>query len=463
MSATKQGSVRLVSWKEIAAYLDCDVRTVMRWEKTRALPVRRLPGEGRSSVFALRSDLETWLLGNPDLRPTSQPEMSPAFDGPLKASATRRFRLAGAIAVSLLVAFVLLAAASRYVLAPNEQPSETSFTTDSLQAWDSHHRLLWEHRFPQPFANTAKVGDMRPSGNGVYGYDEVNRTTIQDLFGDGRSEVLSITLFNRSGSTNDDPRQVLSCFSSTGKLLWSYEPQDILTFGPRTYSAPWELIDLIVSDEPGRKTLWVSVEAYTWGKSFIARLDADGHATVQYVHSGQIGTFQRLHGPLGAMLWIGGFNDEYDTASLAVLRDTQTFAVSPQTPGSRYACTNCGQGDAFAYFVFPRYEMSRVLHNPNNRVYSITSDDAGIDVRQMELSNADQVLYDFSNDKNPRPVRVNYSSSFWPNHLELERQGKIKHPLAKCPDRLHPPPVRLYQDGRWSVLSVPSAYSEAQN
>ena len=50
----------LNSWKEIAAYLDKDVRTVMRWEQNLALPVRRLPGGPKARVYALKSELDAW-------------------------------------------------------------------------------------------------------------------------------------------------------------------------------------------------------------------------------------------------------------------------------------------------------------------------------------------------------------------------------------------------------------------
>jgi len=50
----------LDSWKHIAAYLERDVRTVMRWERARALPVHRLPGGTRAAVYALKSELEAW-------------------------------------------------------------------------------------------------------------------------------------------------------------------------------------------------------------------------------------------------------------------------------------------------------------------------------------------------------------------------------------------------------------------
>ena len=52
---------RLNSWKEIAAFFGKDVRTVRRWEGSRGLPVHRVPGGGRSSVFAYVAELEVWL------------------------------------------------------------------------------------------------------------------------------------------------------------------------------------------------------------------------------------------------------------------------------------------------------------------------------------------------------------------------------------------------------------------
>ena len=53
--------VRLDSWKEIAAYLGKGERTAKRWETERSLPVHRVPGEGRGSVYALTSELDRWL------------------------------------------------------------------------------------------------------------------------------------------------------------------------------------------------------------------------------------------------------------------------------------------------------------------------------------------------------------------------------------------------------------------
>ena len=54
----------LNSWKDIAKYLGCGVRTVQRWEKL-GMPVRR-PKKGiRSAVLAISGEIDAWLKRRP--------------------------------------------------------------------------------------------------------------------------------------------------------------------------------------------------------------------------------------------------------------------------------------------------------------------------------------------------------------------------------------------------------------
>ncbi len=52
---------RLDSWKEIAAYLRKDIRTVQLWEKKEGLPVHRHVHAARATVYASPSELDAWL------------------------------------------------------------------------------------------------------------------------------------------------------------------------------------------------------------------------------------------------------------------------------------------------------------------------------------------------------------------------------------------------------------------
>src|SRR6266567_3554460 len=51
---------RLDSWKEIAAFLRRDVRTVQRWEKKEGLPVYRHQHDKLGSIYAYRAELTNW-------------------------------------------------------------------------------------------------------------------------------------------------------------------------------------------------------------------------------------------------------------------------------------------------------------------------------------------------------------------------------------------------------------------
>src|ERR1043166_6153873 len=58
--AEPSGDERLDSWKEIAAYLKREVRTLHRWEAHEGLPIRRHLHRERGSVYAYKSELDSW-------------------------------------------------------------------------------------------------------------------------------------------------------------------------------------------------------------------------------------------------------------------------------------------------------------------------------------------------------------------------------------------------------------------
>jgi len=63
----------LASWKQIAEYLGCSVRTVQRWEAELGMPVHRPYGKPHSAVIALPEDLDRWVAQAPlRVRPGNQ-------------------------------------------------------------------------------------------------------------------------------------------------------------------------------------------------------------------------------------------------------------------------------------------------------------------------------------------------------------------------------------------------------
>jgi hypothetical protein len=60
LRTARDPSDRLESWKEIAAYLRREVRTVQRWEKREGLPVHRHHHDERASIYAYKAELDAW-------------------------------------------------------------------------------------------------------------------------------------------------------------------------------------------------------------------------------------------------------------------------------------------------------------------------------------------------------------------------------------------------------------------
>lgn len=93
---------RLNSWKEIAVYLERDMRTAMRWEKERGLPIHRLPGK-RSGVFAMTDEIDEWTQAGEVAAAGQAAPRGPNF----------RARAGVSVAVMLAMAILLAAFAAR--------------------------------------------------------------------------------------------------------------------------------------------------------------------------------------------------------------------------------------------------------------------------------------------------------------------------------------------------------------
>lgn len=133
---------RIDGWKAIGAYFKRDRTTVMRWAEARALPVHRVPGGKKASVYALRSELEAWLGAQ------SHPLEAAAPDPP---STSRRW-LAG-----LAVVLILAAALAWWASVPRGDPDGHQLPADRevarlyLQARDD-----WAQRSSASIARAIK-------------------------------------------------------------------------------------------------------------------------------------------------------------------------------------------------------------------------------------------------------------------------------------------------------------------
>ena len=106
---------RLDSWKAIAVYLNRSERTVRRWEANEGLPVHRLHHEKRGSVYAYRTELDSWWQSRKELALLEPWEGGSPVNGnsaPRQAGHRWRSWAAGTAIVAIL-------SASAWLLKPN--------------------------------------------------------------------------------------------------------------------------------------------------------------------------------------------------------------------------------------------------------------------------------------------------------------------------------------------------------
>lgn len=102
-----QFSERFESWKEIATYLRCSVRTLQRWERLEGLPVHRHRHGKLGSVYAFRHEIDEGRRRRTATTVATQPASSaPDHHQPGITKARARWRAMVALPVILAVMLV---------------------------------------------------------------------------------------------------------------------------------------------------------------------------------------------------------------------------------------------------------------------------------------------------------------------------------------------------------------------
>lgn len=413
------GRRRLNSWKEISAYLDRDVRTVSRWEKHRGLPIRRLPGGGRS-VFAYTDEVDAWLAGG-------GAEEGTALEQPVRRSPGRRW----ALIVSLGVVVIALLSASK--LWPRTAP----VVTVELQGSDVVARAasgseVWRHTFAERIRFVPNI----------------NVTAVTDLDGDGTAEVAAV-IAKPTTSLDDDG---LYLFDADGRLLWERRITETLTYRGGRYLPPWSTGPITVARVQGQpRIVWAS-HHHTWWPSIVALFDRSGRLVSSFRHAGWITSISGT--PQGRVV-VAGVSNHFDTDVVAVLDDASWPGAEPSPAGTPYECVDCPAGRPLRYFVLPRLELNRAAGAKRRSAHLHVYPNGRMSVRivQDAASTAPgEFILDLTEDHRASTARV--SDDYWQWHRMLESQGLVKHSAEACPDK-QPFPIKEWERGRgWAERRV---------
>jgi hypothetical protein len=356
---------RLVSWKEIAAYLGCDIRTCMRWEKERGLPVLRPGGQPGPRVYAWKHELDAWLAGKALTADAgSLPENTTA--GPTPPSSLPSRVLATRVGRRHLVPIGLVALAALVWLgfkisSRDLEPADFTIDGPKLITLNKAQKPIGafkagpEDLDPESLYRTAfqtRLPDPRDPDNGIL---YASRLAFVDLEEDGRKEALFVPHARGSNSCS-----LLYCLDPRGRPLWSapFKGGRAMVFGQKPYSDDYflsfETMDL---DGDAKKEILAFAEQNDDWPTQLVVLSSSGRILGEYWNSGRITC--TAHGDLDGdgrhELIIGGVNSEYGKAFLAIFDPGRISGSSPNS--GDYASPSLKEGSELAYILFPRTDI----------------------------------------------------------------------------------------------------------
>lgn len=361
----------LQSWKEIAAYLGCDERTCQRWEKDYELPIRRLGDGPRSRIYARKQEIDAWLqtrLGKSGFGDDLNIPSRLFGDSKLSAEEAKRTRTSpdtdkagkSRIRIPAVAAALIIAAVAFLFLGFPERrdPADYRVKGSALVILDATGRELWRHEADT--ANSLRPDLLGPDSlTRIINLDETRSLPhflIQDITGDGRSEVLFYPQDIDGRSAGG-----LFVFDARGRLLWTYDPGRAIRFGPQIYSEdfPGAIATFDLNDD-GRHEILVVAHSLGYFPTVVSLLDAEGRLLGEYWNSGQIADVNAvdLDGDGRKEILLAGVNNEYRSGFLAVLDTTDMGGASPQQ-NPYYTSPELGPGKEMFYIRFPQSAIDK--------------------------------------------------------------------------------------------------------
>lgn len=429
---------RLSTWGEIATFFECDVRTAQRWVKTRGLPVRKLPGGQRNSVFAYEDELRAWLNQAPPEQPdevtgsgeTAEPAeatpaqsiaLSPVASG--KPGLISRRTLIGVAAASAPVAAVAAYWSTRRPVTPEQ----AVLTGNLLTVLDGLGRAMWTYRF-QPIPNPPRA--------------PTERWPIQvvDLEGGGDPGVLVTCNYSENAAS---PTSEFYYFSGDGKLKWKRPcTPDLLDYKGQPFEKSWSVSHVVTVPSSKGHSVWASFKHGWRFAGGILQLNAKGDSHAQFANGGHL---DRLcHWNRDDRDWIAfcGTSNAYAAGCAGVLEAGDPPSSPPRGGLERYRCANSPNALPRAYVLFPTPELARAARIPYTTATHITSHESGL---LVEVSVYDGAYLGYQLTRLLEPDVVWWSGSYPLRHQQSEQQGALRHPFANCPEMKRPLTLRRFE------------------
>ncbi len=409
MGNTKRENL-LSSWKEIAAYLDCDIRTCQRWEKKFRLPVYRVDEESKSRVYAYKDELDEWLKsGN---NKNSSP--SKAKSQKLK----QQIRLLVLLPLIIVGGFIIYFLFLKTSISPI--PSDFRIQNSNLIILNEDGKELWrydtglenlvsEEEYRQHF----QFKKTREDGMGR----SLPHLIIKDINNDNLAEVLFSTQ-----TQNEFGEGKLICFNHKGDLLWDFETGRELKFGQKVYSGDYRIFGFDVCDldhDERLETVLISEQFPDFPTQLVV-LTSNGEKIGEYWNSGRLMdlAFVDLDEDGRKEILVGAMNNEYARPSLIIFDVLSIRGSSPQKKNF-YKCIDLEAGTEKYYILFPQVDIALL----DALMESLSRIDVLKNKRLAATASLCRIIYEFDFNLRLQNIRLTHGTQIL--HKKAVSEGKV--------------------------------------
>jgi hypothetical protein len=443
------------TWKEIAHFLDVNVRTCQRWEKEFGLPVYRHIGAEKSRVFAKKNEL---ILFQKELRKRNNCQLPspPQIEAKDRTDKNRHFynfknkyfRLEMGVGAILILVLSVVAGYSFFKIPV--PPANFKIVDNTLSILDSDGNELWSYNSGKHHLERESAyrrlfikGNMHPLE------EDLPWLKMIDLDGDGEVEVLYCVV-NKSMTDSE-----LVVFNADGNIRFRYNDWKAVRTDDEEFSADYKIkgVDCCDFDNDGNMEILLIALHQSYYPCQVLVFNHKGRKLGEYWHSGFLTScrFVDLNGDGIEEIILGGTNNEFTEACLVVLDPFNIKGCSPQQSG-RYRFHGFPRGTELYYVRFPRTDIDlaegaleaadRLLIQKNNR----------IQVRMQKSS-----LY-YELDFQLKCLPIGTTNDFSKKHIKLKSEGRISSNV----DQMYLKEIRekiVYYDGEaWSSTPTPVIY-----
>jgi len=421
----------LRSWKEIAAYLKCDVRTCHRWEASRGLPVHRdETGETKSPVFAYKDELDRWF----------QKTFRTSNGSSEKESSGGRWLKWAASGGALVLVSVAALVLPRIVI--RSEPADFAIDGSAFIVLDKQKRELWRRDMG--------VEDLQPesyyrSNFQIKHSDQANilpSLVMKDINGDGDTEVL----FALARISNRTGEGTLFCYDRKGRELWRFRTDRELVCKTKVHSPDYRIGGFHTRDLDGdgrREILVESFQSPDWPCQ-LAVLDSSGKMIGEFWNAGYLRElkYHDINGDGREELIVCGVNNEYQGGCLIVFDTRDIRGSSPQS--GDFVCEGLAPGSMLYYIRTPYVDVSEAVgfRVDGLRLLDITANN------WIRATAGNGLIYDF--DQELKPIQVSWGHGYMMTHSELARAGKVASRLDEDYRKSIVAGIRYWNGSAWT-------------